>query len=259
MRSNDLFGPAVEWDVSRILITVSVIMLQASAAWASQPAAGPADGPDMKRLAPAQLEALLTRIENDLSGVKSLFLDFEQEKHLSLLADVVRAKGVCLFVRPNIIRFEITEPFRSVLIAHDRTVAKFEYLDGNWQKLRLPSPDVVLMVTREIASWLKGTLRQQANLYEIAAFEGKKTVIVLTPRAEAMRKHIAAIELQLAEKGSAVATAVIREPGGDFTRIRFVRERRNVDLPDALFDTAGQTPAPLPAEPSPAKVAPGGG
>jgi hypothetical protein len=238
-------------------VLLGVVLLSAARIRAADPA--PTTAPAPTRLAPAQVEALLVHLEHELESVKTLRLDFEQEKHLALLADVVHAKGVCLFVRPSTIRFEIVEPFQSVLIARDRSVAKFEQLDGQWQKLKLPNTDVVLMITAEMASWLQGSFRRASNIYEIAVLEGPTTAIVLTPRAEGMRKHITAIELQLADDRSRVVQVIVREPGGDFTRIAFVRERRNTPLGDALFDTAGSAPAPLPAASDPRSPAPGGG
>ena len=209
----------------------------------------PAEPP--RTLNAPELAALLDRVEGKLGQVHSLRADFVQEKHLSLFTDVVTSEGVLLFVRPNAVRFEMTKPFQSVLIAAGKSVARYEFLDGRWQKMMPGGAAVVRIVTQQIASWLEGKFRAKSDLYEISAADAGGITITLLPRDAKFREFVTAIELALAKEETHFTSVTIREPGGDFTRMLFTHPRHNVELPKQLFDTGGATPPPLPERGAP--------
>ncbi len=201
-----------------------------------------------RKLSEQELTALLDRLEAKLGQVSSLRADFTQKRHLSLFTDVVRSEGALLFARPDAVRFETTRPFQSVLIAAGRSVAKYEFLDGRWQKLK-PGGGAAAMrlVTEQIATWLGGKLRCKADAYELSATADADAVtITLAPRHERLRQFIAAIELTLNRNETHFDVVTVREPGGDLTRMLFKHPKHDVELPKGVFDTTGATPPPLP-------------
>lgn len=201
-----------------------------------------AEGP--AKLSEPELIALLERIEQAFSPVQSLEAPFTQEKHLAMFSEPATSEGVCLFIRPDRVRLETLRPFRSVLAVNGKSVAKYEFIRERWKKLEPGSPDAVLMVTGQIASWLEGRLRAQGGLYAFSAVAGDRIVLTLTPRHEKMRALIAAIDLEFPADLRQLAVITLHEPGGDYTRIRFDTPRQNVALPEALFDTRRPVPAP---------------
>ena len=200
-----------------------------------------------KPLTEAALEKLLNKLEKELGNIQTLWTEFRQEKHLSVFSDVVKAEGICLFRRPDTVRFELTKPFHSVMIAKGRTVEKFELVDRRWRKLKLGNPDVIRMVTGQIASWLQGRFREQNDVYTISAIASQHTTLILTPRKKSLREYISSIELSLTNDQKRIASVTLREPEGDFTVMRFTYEQRDVPLPEHVFDTAGAAPTPLPS------------
>jgi len=169
-----------------------------------------------------------------------------QEKHLAIFTEPVRAEGAMYFLAPDSVRFEITQPFRSVLIARRKAMASYEHVGGKWKKLRVAAPDGILMVMRQIASWLQGRLHRQDGIYDISARVGDRTVVLLTPKHEKLKKYVSVIELALSEKWDRITSIVIREPAEDYTRMTFLNEARNVDIEAAAFDTTGAEPPPAP-------------
>jgi outer membrane lipoprotein-sorting protein len=220
-----------------------LVLLMLNGRLHSQEKEGP--GAEPRRLSEAELKDFLGRLEKNLADLKSLKTNFIQERHLSIFSDVVESKGVLLFVSPDKVRFEITEPFRSVMIANHKSVAKYELVEGKWKKLKLGSPDIILAVTGEIATWLKGRFGEKKDFYEIHAVGGKSVTIVLTPKNEEMKKHISSMELAVAENEKSIMFVVIRERGEDFTKIIFSGERVNESIPGKYFDTQGQEPVRL--------------
>jgi len=202
----------------------------------------------------AQLDALLARLEKKLGSVRSLRADFMQEKHLSIFTDVVRSRGVLVFQRPDAVRFEMTEPFESAFIAAGKAVAKYERIDGRWQKMRSAQMTAARMVTEQIAGWLEGRFRDNTDRYAITATPATPPTIVLTPRNRKFREFLARIELALSPDETHFSSVTIHEPGGDFTRMLFQNPRHNLAIPPSVFDTTGAAPSPLPPVPAPGAV-----
>ena len=63
-------------------------------------------------------------------------------------------------------RFEVIEPFQSVLIVNDKAVAKYEMVEGKSQKLN-PASRLVLLIIDHITLWLQGRLRGKEEIYAI--------------------------------------------------------------------------------------------
>ena len=211
-------------------------------------AAAAAEEPASREMTPAELGALLDRLERNLGSIQSLAAAFTQEKHLELFSDVVMAEGIVAFRRPDDVRLEFTQPFQSVLIARRDSVAKYECVDGTWEKIKLGSTSVIQMVTGQIATWLQGRFREKSSVYQISARTGAEPVVVLTPKSKDFLKHIVSIELTISADETRVASVVIREPEGNFTKMVFTSEQRDIPLRDDVFDTARREPAKLGVE-----------
>jgi outer membrane lipoprotein-sorting protein len=195
------------------------------------------------KLSEEELGKLLDTMEKNLESLKTLKTDFVQEKYLSLFSDVVTCEGFCLFMRPDKVRFEITKPFQSVLVANGKSVAKYEFSEGSWKKLNVRNTDVILAVTGQIASWLQGKFGDKSGVYEISAVRDENTTIILTPKKEELKKHISAIELTVPKGERRISQVIIREPEKDYTVLKFSGEKENVELKEKIFDTTGESPS----------------
>ncbi len=196
---------------------------------------------------PADVQALLDEVEDNLSDVETLSVDFVQERHLSIMNDILRAEGTLLFTRPSGVRLEIRSPFRSIIVASDKSVVRYEMLDGKWRRLTSGDARAVTTVTDQISRWIRGRLRESGNAFTLSAVLEPNTEIILTPRDERLRKYIEAIRLVLNDQRNALKALRVNEPGGDYVVMTFFREKRNVALDGALFDAALETPVDLPS------------
>ena len=192
-----------------------------------------------------ELEQLLNKLERALAPIRTARISFRQEKHLSLFKDVVVAHGACLYRHPDAVRFEITDPFQSIITAHGDSIAKYEYVDGNWQRKSVANADVALLITRQIATWLHGDFRS-GDLYDLTATAQTPATLILTPRHAAMRSYIVRIEAGLNETCTRIKTLTIREPDGNHTVMHFGNEQLDMEADSVLFDTSRPEPAPLP-------------
>src|SRR2546423_8462253 len=85
---------------------------------------------------------ILQDLQRKMSGLRSIYLEFTQERRLKLFAEPLKSEGVMLIERPDQIRWETTLPYQSILIANHKAVAQFEFDDGKWKKLRVGFPQI---------------------------------------------------------------------------------------------------------------------
>lgn len=187
----------------------------------------------------AELDRLLTELERELGDTASMGVRFTQIKHLALFSRPVKSEGRLLYRNPNDIRFELTSPFRSVLIVRGKKVAKHEHIDGKWIATKPPARDLLAAVTGQLASWLRGRFCEQESVYVITATNEPSPTVFLTPRKEQVKRHLAKIEMKVARDPMRIVSLTVHETEEDFTVITFHDEERGRSYPDAWFDVKG--------------------
>jgi len=180
---------------------------------------------------------VLQELQRKMSEVRSLYLEFTQERHLKLFSEPLKSEGVMLLDRPALIRWETTAPYQSILLGNHKSVAQFESNNGKWTKLKLGFPQLLRRVMEQIALIHQGKLDALTNDFTMSVATGKDvTVLKLAPKEETMRSMMSLLEVRLQPDFSATREVLMYEPGDDFTRIIFTRERHNVTFPAGTFD-----------------------
>jgi outer membrane lipoprotein-sorting protein len=208
--------------------TVALTMALAAAALAGDPPLRPVADP----------RPILQDLQRKMSSLNSVYFEFTQERELKLFAEPLRSEGVMLIERPDRIRWETTEPFQSILLGDHQSVAQFERADGVWKKLKLGFPQMLRRVMEQMALMNQGKLDALTSDYTISVATGSLAVVTLVPKDETIRSMLSSIEVKMLPDFSATREVVMNEPSGEFTRILFKKERRDVKFPPGTFDQA---------------------
>jgi outer membrane lipoprotein-sorting protein len=179
---------------------------------------------------------ILRDLQQKMSSLKSVCLDFTQERQLKLFTDPLKSEGVMLMEKPDQIRWETTAPYQSILLGNRQSVAQFERTGGDWKKLKIGFPQMLKRVMEQMTLMHEGKLDALTADYDITVATGGMTVLTLVPKDPSARSFLASLEIHLLPDLSATKEVVMNEPGGDLTRITFTRERRNVKFPAGTFD-----------------------
>ena len=201
-----------------------VVQLQATDAPALKPVADP--------------KPILAKLQQKMSSLTSVYLEFTQERRLKLFAEPLKSEGVMMIDQPGMIRWETTAPFQSILLGNQKSVAQFEFTDGKWKKLKLGFPQMLKRVMDQMTLMHQGKLDALTSDFTLSVSTGAVTVVTMVPKDENVRSMLAALEIHLQPDLSATREVIMREPGGDLTRIIFNREKRSVKFPDKTFDQA---------------------
>lgn len=197
---------------------------------------------DAPKLTPvADPQPILADLQQKMSSLTSVYLEFTQERQLQLFAEPLKSEGVMMIDRPGLIRWETTAPYQSILLGSQKSVAQFEFADGKWKKLKLGFPQMLKRVMDQMTLMHQGKIDALTSDFTVAVSTGAVTVVTMVPKDGNVRAMLAALEIHLHPDLSATREVIMREPGGDFTRIIFNRERRNMKFPEKSFDQTKPT------------------
>lgn len=202
--------------------------------------------PPSTALADGETAALLAKISAHLGAVRSFTAAFVQEHHLAIFLDVLKARGANAFQAPDRFRWEVTEPYHSLLIYDRGVVAKFEERDGRMQPVDSGAADLMRDLMGRMTSWMRGDFQATRESFTLQAREGQEYALEMTPKAKEMLRYIQRIELYLSKDPLRIVRIVIREPEEDRIEIRFENLRENGALGNELFDTKNPPVIPSP-------------
>ncbi|MBI4879583.1 MAG: outer membrane lipoprotein carrier protein LolA [Planctomycetes bacterium] len=197
----------------------------------------PAPAPPLwSPLTPEEEDAFLKKMAETLREMQTLRAEFVQERHIALFLAPLEAKGVCCFAKPASLRWELTEPYVSILILKEGKVAKFDLVEGKLRRMSLGAEDLLREVLGQIVEWIKGDFSRARELYDLEFQKGEGFRVVMQPRSAELKKAITAVELTIDAATCRATKVVVREPGEDFLEIRFSKDEVNVRLDEKLFD-----------------------
>jgi outer membrane lipoprotein-sorting protein len=210
------------------ILAVVVILSQHSMVISSSPT---------QELSPNEAEAFIQELAAILRTKKSMQVYFTQERHLSLLIEPLISKGVCFFKNPDQLRWEIVEPYKSILLFNGNRVEKYDFdEDGTPRRLTLGSEDVIREILSQITDWMRGDFSNSAQTYNIRIYKNDNDRIRLIPKSKELRENIRFIELHIKNLTKQIIQVLIEETESDFVRIFFFEEKNNLELEKRLFD-----------------------
>jgi outer membrane lipoprotein-sorting protein len=183
-------------------------------------------------------QPILYDLQQKMSSVNSVYLEFTQERVLKLFSEPLKSEGVMLIERPGKIRWETTAPYQTILLGDKNSVAQFEFNDGKWEKLKLGFPQLLQHVMQQMSAMNQGRLDALTNDYSTSVATNGETVVTMIPKDENMREMMSSLEVHMQRDFSATREVVLNEPDGDLTRIIFQNEKRGVKFPAGTFDQA---------------------
>jgi outer membrane lipoprotein-sorting protein len=191
---------------------------------------------------PTDLRAIMADFQHKMATVKSVYMEYTQERVLKLFSEPLKTEGVMLVAQPERVRWETTAPYQTIMLGEKKSVAQFEFNDGKWEKLKLGFPQALEKLMQQMSAMNQGKLDGMTNDFFITVSNGTETVLTMSPKSETVRNMMASVEIHLAPDLSATRSVVMNEPNGDLTRITFQNEKYDVTFPTGTFDQTKPLP-----------------
>jgi len=174
-------------------------------------------------------------IRKHAAEIKTVQADFVQEKHMQILSRPLISKGAFLYTGSGSLRWEYTDPVKSVLLMHEKDIKRFTQKDSVLEEDSGANLVAMEVVLNEISQWLGGRFTENPDF--IATLDAENQKILLKPREKALSAMISRIELVLSKTPGLMETVTIYESEDSFTRLTFQDTRLNETIDDTRFKT----------------------
>jgi outer membrane lipoprotein-sorting protein len=167
-------------------------------------------------------------------SIHTLKADFTQKRHLRIFENPLISKGRLYYKAPDLLRWEYSSPFRSVLLKRGENINVYQFLESAWKADNSQSIEARGMIFAEINRWLKGRFNE-AGGFTASYNSGPPIRITLIPREE-LKRFLNRIELIFSEKPGILRSVEIIESQEAKTSIEFTNMEINTYLPDGVFE-----------------------
>ncbi len=164
------------------------------------------------------------------AGVTTMRAHFEQEKHLSIVKDVLRSSGTFLFDKRGRVAWDVAEPDPvRIVITRDGVFAAGRRVAGG---AGAPATLTPLPMLEGLNGIFAGVSEATTRDFEVTFLDPDR--LRLTPRSRRLAEWVSQIEIKLGGDARIPTDVRLEEPGGDVTEIAF----RDVVVNPPLDDTA---------------------
>ena len=185
--------------------------------------------------APQNNAEVFERIALAVSKVKTLSSDFFQERHTSMLQEVVQSKGHFYFETPDRLRWELTQPSRMGFALNGNKGKRWQGSTDAFQTFELHQEPGIKAFADQVFAWVRADFDWLNKGYLITVLGQNPVTLKLVPRQQPGTNGLDHLLVIFAPDLTCVSSIEIREKDGDFTRIRFRNTLVNTALQKDLF------------------------
>jgi len=179
----------------------------------------------------ASVLATLRELGRESATVHTLRARFVQEKHVSIVRDVLRSSGTFVLDKRGRIAWDVAEPDAvRIVIRKDGVFAGGKRVAGGADDTAKFSPLPMLEGLNEIFA---GVSEQTAKSFDVTLLDRDR--LRLKPRSQRLADWVASIEITLGPAPRVPVHVKLDEPSGDRTEITFRDVEVNPKLDDAAF------------------------
>lgn len=178
----------------------------------------------------ASFKKLITENASETQSLKS---DFIQEKHLTMMEEVLISKGRFMFKKENNVRWEYLSPINyTILISNSQFVINN---DGKVSSYNSESNKLFKEINNMILMAIQGNFVNDPNFTGLFYENELKYLAVLKPQDEILKNILENIEIYFDKSTLGVAEVKFIEPEEDFTLIKFHNRKQNIKIEDDQF------------------------
>lgn len=164
----------------------------------------------------------------------SISSNFKQEKHLTMMEEVLVSKGKFLFKKENKVKWEYIEPIVYAIIINENRFTINN--DGKISTFDTESNKLFKEINNMIVMAIQGNFVDDPE-FRATFYQNKEHYLaVLSPQNDLLKDILTGIEIYFNKTDLAVAMVKFIEPGEDFTKITFMNRKANIEIDDEQFN-----------------------
>ena len=205
-------------------IILSILTLFIATALVGQPAGS-------KLLSSSEKATTIQKIKTNSTNLKTLKVDFTQEKTSKLFTDKVVSKGTMTYKKSNMLRWAYTSP-KAYAIILNKKGAFFQNEKGSVQNKMIEGLCKLLLRTIN-GDGLVDNSGFATSYYNCT---DKSLLVLMKPTDKMMKEMYTSIEVYLDATTLLAKKVKLNEKKGDVTTITFSNHKKDVAVADSEFD-----------------------
>jgi outer membrane lipoprotein-sorting protein len=179
----------------------------------------------------ADLEEVLSRLEEKVSGIQTLKADFVQEKFLAVLDEPLLLKGTIMMQKPDLFSWIVREPLRYSMVIQGEVVRQWDEDTRRVEKISLSKNPVFKMAIQQLRDWLSGAYRSMLGQYEVKVLDQSPISLEFVPRETALAQGVVdRVTVEFDRDERYIWRIQIFEKQGDRTLITFANTLLNAPI-----------------------------
>jgi outer membrane lipoprotein-sorting protein len=186
---------------------------------------------------PPAIAERLKQLESRLSDVRTLKVNFVQEKEMAILDQKLVIKGRVTLQQPGRLAWRVESPIRYAMVIDGSTLRQWsEDMDGV-QQFSLAGNPVFRTAVKQIQSWFSGNYLALTGDFNVAIICDSPLALRFTPRPNSpTREMISRIVMRFGSDERFLVSLEVDEAGGDKMRIAFSKPEINPPLTKAEWN-----------------------
>ena len=206
--------------LSRLCLRIALILASFTVAAS---AASPDDAAD--------LEGVISQLEERVSGIETLRAEFVEQKSLAVLDRPLVLKGTILMQKPDLFSWKVREPFRYSMVIRGEVVEQWDEDTRRVDRISLSGNPIFKMAIQQMRDWLSGTYRSMLGQYRVTVIDEDPISLEFVPRDTAIAQQmIDMVRVEFDRDERYIWKIEILEKGGDRTLITFADTLLNAPI-----------------------------
>lgn len=182
----------------------------------------------------SDIESIRKNIMAVSDRTNTISSDFTQEKHLTMIDEVLVSDGKFLFKKENNVLWKYLSPINySIVVKNNRFIINN---GGKISEFDTESSKLFKEINKMIVMAIRGNF-MGSNEFKSLFFENEEFYLArLTPNDEQLRKFLTTIDIYFDKNSYAVSRVKFIEAEDDYTMISFSNRRENIEISEAEFD-----------------------
>jgi outer membrane lipoprotein-sorting protein len=178
------------------------------------------------------VDQALASITAQMADLKSVQVDFVQEKKMAVFAAPITLSGTLFWARPDSFAWHTDSPVKYAIILKDGIARQWDGDRNTTQEFKMNANPVMRVASQQLQRWFSGNYQQLASEYDVSVVSREPMVLSCAPHPNSPEAgFITRVTLRFRQDLRYIDTISIDEVSGDQTNIHFDNARLNETIP----------------------------
>ncbi|MCP4353039.1 MAG: outer membrane lipoprotein carrier protein LolA [Desulfobacterales bacterium] len=169
----------------------------------------------------ADLDTVLSEVEQNMSNIKTVQALFVQEKHMSMFNMPVTIKGRFYIENPHKFAWIVTEPVEYTLIITEDKIKKWDKSNGI-QDMSIDDNPMFKTMIKQITFWFSGAYASCKKDYDVRLITNEPCILKFIPKEHnPASKMLTDVSLVFQKDKKYISKIKLSEKNGDSTELYF--------------------------------------